>query len=200
MTGDLWLSLVELDPRHRANRAALSDIRARHHIVLAAFPGAPDRQQAGVLYAYNPPTAGQPPRLLVQSATKPDWSHLPAHRTRSIPQVQDIGQFWNQVGVGAQYIFRLTASPCHGVGGDGGNRVRGARTPIKDRTGQIGWLTRVLAGAAELHVGQVTPAHPTGLERFRQQVGRHHGIFDGILDSCAGERGHRVGSVIPVPR
>src|SRR5437762_1317920 len=70
MTGDLWLSLVELDPRHHATRAARHNACARHHIVLAAFPGAADRQQAGILYVYHPATTRQPPRLLVQSTRR----------------------------------------------------------------------------------------------------------------------------------
>ncbi len=163
MTNDLWLSLVELDPRHRATRVALGDACARYRIVMAAFPGAPSRQHAGALYTFHPPAAEQPPRLLVQSTTKPDWSHRHDYRTRSAPQVQDIRPFWDEVIAGDRYLFRLTASPCHGVGGHGGNRVRGTRTPIRDPTAQVSWLTRLLTDAAELaHVHVTAPLKTIG--------------------------------------
>ncbi len=163
MTGDLWLSVVELDPHVDVTRDALGDVCVRHRIVLAAFPGAASRQQAGALYAYSPPTGEQPPRLLVQSTAKPDWSHLSTHQVRSLPQVQDIGQFWDRVSAGTRYHFRLTASPCHGVGGHGGKRVRGTRTPIRDPTAQASWLARILAGAADLaHIQITAPVKTTG--------------------------------------
>jgi CRISPR system Cascade subunit CasE len=168
MTGDLWLSLIELDQRHRVVRAALGDARARHRIVLAGFPGATSRQQAGVLYSYTPPTADQPPQLVVQSTTKPDWSHLPGQQSRSIPQVQDIARFWDQVSTAEPYLFRLTASPCRGVGGHGGNRIRGTRTPIPDPIAQVDWLARILSDAADLGRVQVTaPVKTTGRQHGR---------------------------------
>jgi len=163
VTGNLWLSQVDFDPRHRRTRLALTDAHALYRIVLDAFPGVTSRQQAGVVYLYAPATAGQPPRLLVQSTAKPDWSFLPTYRGQSTAQVKDISPFWDQVVTGARYRFRLTASPSRAVGGHGGNRIRGSRTVIRDPTEQIDWLTRVLHGAAELtHVQVTAPATMTG--------------------------------------
>jgi CRISPR system Cascade subunit CasE len=162
VTGGLWLSQVQFDPCHRPTRVALGDARARQRIVLDAFPGVTSRREAGVLYLYAPATSGQPPRLLVQSTTEPDWSFLPTYRGRSVARVEDISPFWDQVVAGARYRFRLTASPSRAVGGRDGNRSRGSRTLIRDPTAQIEWLTRVLHGAAELtHVQVAAPATTT---------------------------------------
>ncbi len=54
VTGDLWLSRVELGLRSSDARAVLGDAYARHRLVLKAFPGL-TRQQAGVLHHYTPP-------------------------------------------------------------------------------------------------------------------------------------------------
>ncbi len=132
VTGDLWLSLIALDVRHSRTRPALIDPQVRYRIVLDGFPGATCRQQAGVLYLYTASTSGQPPRLLVQSTTKPDWSFLPTRHGASISQVQDIGPFWDRIRAGSLYRFWLTACPSRAVGGHGGNRIRGTRTAIGD--------------------------------------------------------------------
>ncbi len=182
MTGDLWLSLIDLDMRHSRIRPALTDAQVRYRIALNGFPGATCRQQAGVLYLYTAPTSGQPPRLLVQSTTKPDWSFLPSRHGASIAQVKDIGPFWDRVRAGALYRFWLTASPSRAVGCHGGNRIRGTRTAIGDPREQIDWLTRRLDGAATLTDVQVTRPTKTTGRRGSQTVTLTSVTFNGLLE------------------
>ncbi len=181
MTGDLWLSLIDLDPRHSRVHPALADVHVRYRMVLDGFPGAANRQQAGVVYLYTAPASGQPPRLLVQSTTKPDWSFLPTRCGASVAQVKDIGPFWDRVRTGALYRFWLTASPSRAVGGHGGNRIRGARRAIGDRKEQIDWLTRRLDGAATLTDVQVTRPTKTTGRRGAHTVTSTSVTFGGLL-------------------
>jgi len=180
VTGDLWLSRVELGLLSSDARAVLGDAYARHRLVLKAFPWL-TRQQARVLHHYTPPWAGRPPRLLVQSMTMPDWSFLRAEDDRSTVQVTNVGHLWDQVAAGARYRFRLTASPTRAVRGNRGTRTRGTRTPITDPTQQINWLARLLDGAANLtNVDVTVPATTTG--RRGGRIVEHTSVtFTGVL-------------------
>jgi CRISPR-associated protein Cas6/Cse3/CasE subtype I-E len=178
MPRDLWLSRVEFDLRYPQARATLTrDAHARHRIVLRAFPGVTKRQQAAVLHHYTRPTAGRPPRLLVQSIAPPDWSFLAAYAT---VQVTNIGPFWDQVAAGQRYRFRLTTSPTRAVSDNHGDG-RGARTRITDSAQQIGWLARILDGAATLtHVEVSAPARTTA-HRHGRVVAVISVTFTGVL-------------------
>ena len=72
------LSLLELNPRSSACRRDMTDPQAMHKTLMSMFPASPGRsarRDFGILWRVEP---GPAPTVLLQSATCPDFSALPA--------------------------------------------------------------------------------------------------------------------------
>lgn len=119
----LWLTQFDLDPLNGPRtRSIISNIDARHKLVMAGFP--PDstpgtaRADHAVLFRAEP--AGRHLRFLVQSITQPDWEPLSAITTAP-PVVKELRQVLN-VPIGTRLAYRLTANPTRREPG-GGRRL-----------------------------------------------------------------------------
>lgn len=151
-----YLSRLVLDTRQRQVRRDLGDAHQLHRTVLAAFPQAPAsakaREHFEVLYRAEAieSTPGLA-RLLVQSATLPDWSHLPAEALgpnpdeRGNPAVRRVDVEYDRIEVGARLVFRLRANPTKKLsdrtpGRD--DRLLGKRVALLREEEQLEWLAR----------------------------------------------------------
>ncbi|HWQ11339.1 MAG TPA: type I-E CRISPR-associated protein Cas6/Cse3/CasE [Roseiflexaceae bacterium] len=182
----LYLSRLIIDTRSSAARRDLADCHQLHRRILGAFPQAPEgasaREHFGLLYRAEP--FERDPRLvrvLVQSATMPDWSRLPAGYLapppdeRGNPAVRPIGGEYAQIHAGMRLIFRLRANPTRRIGADNaeqGERWRGKRVELRREEDQLAWLARKgEAGGFRLVGVEVRPEVPdaraTTLEKVR---------------------------------
>lgn len=150
----MYLSRVRLDVRSAAVRRDLADLNAMHRTVMTSVPdglGLAPRAQAGVLWRLDLPGTGRSPVLLVQSATSPDWSHLPSgYSIDPTTDVRSLDPVLAALRIGARFRFRLRANPTRKVdtkSSPNGERRNGRRIPLRGDEACLAWLVRQAAGA-----------------------------------------------------
>lgn len=146
------LHRVHLNPRCKEARRDLADPYQMHATLCRAF-FEPEIvcPQGALLWREEPETdAAGLPRLLIQSATEPDWSRLPADwLARAEPGIdlsQKLGL--DSLAAGARFRFRLRANPS--------KTVNGKRLGLMAQPDQRKWLER----KASQH-GFALPANPS---------------------------------------
>jgi CRISPR system Cascade subunit CasE len=154
----MYLSKLELNPRSREARRDLARPYELHRTLARAFPtpeGQDYRAAHGVLFRLEPTQPGQPPVVLIQSRTAPDWSLLPDAYTSQPVLRQDLRL---TLAVGQVLGFRLVANPTRKIVRVG--QRQGKRVPLYDSgdaaegTPALQWLRRkaALSGFEILHV------------------------------------------------
>lgn len=111
----MYLSQLQLDPRHRDTRDWLADCHKLHRTVMAAFPQATSeaaRAELGVLFRVERPARGVVP-VLVQSNHEPAWSI--ESRALLGARVGTLDALEATIREGQQYRFRLRANPTRRV-------------------------------------------------------------------------------------
>ncbi|MGH2966458.1 MAG: type I-E CRISPR-associated protein Cas6/Cse3/CasE [Solirubrobacterales bacterium] len=180
----MYLSRLILNPRHRDARRDLGDCVALHRTVMSAFPDVPAqpaRQALGVLWRLEPDPRSQQVRLLVQSASAPDWSRLPPGYLDpgSVTAVKEVDAALASLHEGMRLQFRLQANPTRKIdtkSSSDGARRNGRRVPLRGDEEIISWLARHAPPAGfelETEPGQTDAAvlvRPSG-----DLVGRQHG-------------------------
>ena len=141
MTGRLYLSGLTL-AGDRGSDALLGDFVRVHKLVCAGLGCG--RAEAQALHYTEPERS----RILVQSATRPDWETPEVVRFARVRQqaVKDIASFHNRLGLGDKLAVRLVAVP-----GKRNAEVNAGRLqPAETHDEALRWLERKLRSAAVL--------------------------------------------------
>jgi CRISPR system Cascade subunit CasE len=162
-----WLSRLLLNPRSRLARQDLSNCHALHRTLMRAFPqtppGAPAREQFGVLYRLEADERRSCLVLLVQSQVAPAWAQLPADRNGQpfclvAPESKPIDDNVRALRDGRRLVFRLRANPtqCKSSGKQSGRR--GKPLAVFGAENQLAWLHRQgAAGGFRVDSARVRP-------------------------------------------
>lgn len=164
-TRPLHLTKLVINPAHPNANQALRDINRMHQIVTAfACPrdfGPSSRAAADVLYRLDYTNAG--PHLLIQSATQPDTTTLPAgfaHAgTRDLTPL--LHHLHNNMTVRYRITLNATSSRCAPPQPDGTPRPRGTRTPLTGHDALTWWHNKALHHG--LHPHETSTADTTKL-------------------------------------
>lgn len=143
-----YLSRLLLNARNHDVRSDLSDCHELHRTILSAFPPAPlglsPREHFGVLHRIDLKPSG--PALLVQSATEPNWRHLPdgylAANSEPNPACKLIDSLVDAIEEGRSLVFRLRANPTKKVPDRITGSKNGKRVELRDEGAQLAWLRR----------------------------------------------------------
>src|SRR5690242_8838694 len=122
----MYLARAFLNPVSRAVRADLADVMSLHRTLMRAFPddaGPSARKQHGVLYRVDEDARRGRLVLLVQSATRPDFTRLPAGYVADLgddfgldageldnPAVRAVDEERKRIVVDDRFAFRLRAN------------------------------------------------------------------------------------------
>jgi len=150
----IYLSRLFLNNGSHTVRMDLGDCHRLHRRILAAFPPAQEsmsaRSEFSILYRAEPIQAKPMlTRLLIQSALVPDWSHLPRSYLSAMldgsdnPSWRSIGEQYDKIAAGTQYIFRLRANPTKRISDRNPLRedlLCGKRVDLRGEEQQINWL------------------------------------------------------------
>ncbi|CAN90717.1 MULTISPECIES: type I-E CRISPR-associated protein Cas6/Cse3/CasE [Sorangium] len=167
----MYLSRALLNPISRAVRADIADIEGLHRTIMRAFPdgaGPHPRRAHGVLFRVDEAVLRGRFVLLVQSATRPDFTRLPEDYFLDIqedlgltepspienPAIREVGSERARIRAGDFFRFSLRASPTRRIdtkSGDDGKRRNGRRVELRDDASRLDWLRRkAMAGGFEL--------------------------------------------------
>jgi CRISPR system Cascade subunit CasE len=158
----MYLSRALLNPISRAVRADIANIEGLHRTLMRAFPddsGPHPRQAHGVLFRLDEDARRGRFVLLVQSATRPDFTRLPDGYFLDLrddlgfagsgvlenPAIREVGDERARIGAGDSFRFRLRANPTRRIdtkSGDDGKRRNGRRVELRDDASRIEWLRR----------------------------------------------------------
>lgn len=157
-----YLSRIRINPLRAESRRLLANPRAMHGAVMGGIPDAPHGDR--VLWRLD---ADDPrrPHLFVLTSAKPDWTHIVEKAgwpdaDGDHAAVRDYTPLLNQIAVGREFAFRLTANPVQktqtpvsptptqaarlaAAADSDRKRVRGFRLGHRTAAAQLNWfLTR----------------------------------------------------------
>lgn len=165
----MYLSRLILNPRCRAVQNDLADCQAMHRTVMSLFGqvgGEGARAALGVLHRLEIDNHGGRLRLLVQSAERPDFTHLPANylaaTTEPNPECKPLDEAYRSLRAGRTLRFRLLANPTRKIdtkSSPEGKRNNGQRVPLRHEKDQLAWLARK-AEASGFRLRQVAASPP----------------------------------------
>ncbi|MGK4007549.1 type I-E CRISPR-associated protein Cas6/Cse3/CasE [Sorangium sp. So ce1036] len=158
----MYLSRALLNPVSRAVRADLADVASLHRTLMRAFPddaGPRPREAHGILFRVDEDARRGRFVLLVQSATRPDFTRFPEGYFLDLrddsgfadpgafenPAVRDVDEERSRIGAGARFRFRLRANPTRRIdtkSGPDGKRRNGRRVELRDDASRLAWLHR----------------------------------------------------------
>ncbi|MGY1438145.1 type I-E CRISPR-associated protein Cas6/Cse3/CasE [Streptomyces reniochalinae] len=108
-----FLSRIRINPLRAESRKLLSSPRAMHAAVQGGLPGAPDEERT--LWRLDDDNPYRP-HLFVLTASRPDWTHLV--EAAGWPEadgehyaIRDYKPLLDQLALGREFAFRLTANP-----------------------------------------------------------------------------------------
>jgi len=129
----IYLSQLVLNPRSRQVKSELADPYEMHRTLAKAFGDAPGEFASARCLFRVDDTGDDPPTVLVQSRTEPDWSALAANQSYLVapPRVKPLAL---SLSAGQRLSFRLLANPtvCR----------EGRRHGLDTEEDQIAWLKR----------------------------------------------------------
>ena len=136
----VWRSRLDLSLRAQA---ACGNVDQLHRVVLAGFTPAPGEERTSVVFAAQRSTpsraqakrgeAGRPQKVLVQSLTQPDWSHL---EDGGLVTGTATRQFHEHYRAGEQIAIRIIANPAFRERDTGKRKAHGCAAD------QARWLSR----------------------------------------------------------
>lgn len=157
-----YLSRIRINPLRAESRRLLANPRAMRGAVMGGIPDAPQGDRVlWRLDADNP----RRPHLFVLTSAKPDWTHIVEKAgwpdaDGEHAAVRDYAPLLDQIAVGREFAFRLTASPVQNTAApmsptptqaarlaaaadSDSKRVRGFRLGHSTASAQLNWfLTR----------------------------------------------------------
>lgn len=177
----MYLSQLVLDPRSRGVLSDLADPYQLHRTLMSAFPAsvpAGERMLFRLEQQHSQPCLA----ILVQSQTRPNWTHLSERGYLLRPAA--VKQFDLEPAAGQQYRFRLLANPTKRLKGSGDKD--GPRIGLMREEQQLQWLDR----KSRQHGFCVLAAQVTKIvqpDGWKREKGKNHRIrfhavrFDGHL-------------------
>jgi CRISPR system Cascade subunit CasE len=192
----IWLSRLELNPRHRAVRNDLRDCTGLHRTLMGFFPVVeeiPARNALAVLYRVEQVPDGRV-RVLLQSAVKPDFGRIPWGYLAAAPESKALGDIDIQLTPGRRLAFRLCANPTRAIDTKtrpDGTKSNGKRVELRSEVACLEWLRRkgeqhgFRVAACRMNTGTADPRQVNGkLEGHRggSKITIASVQFDGILE------------------
>lgn len=113
----MYLSYLQLNPRHRGARQCLADAHDLHRTIMQAFPQMPEetnvspRQHFGVLHRVETHPRRDEIGIIVQSRAEPDWSQIEMAFFNAWPRCKPIDRTLDSIEDGQLLAFRLRANP-----------------------------------------------------------------------------------------
>jgi CRISPR system Cascade subunit CasE len=152
----VYLSRLFLDNRNRQVRRDLADCHQLHRTILQAFGDVPNGTTARTYFdlLFRAEAIADRPeltRLLVQSTTAPDWSHIKqgylgeAPDNTANPSQRTLDADYKRITVGMPLIFRLRANPTKRISDRTPGRTDplvGKRVELLREADQIEWIQR----------------------------------------------------------
>lgn len=147
----LYLSRLRLRALNREVQRDLANCDSMHRRLLMAFPDQPEidhaRDHFGVLYRVESSPDRDGVDALVQSATPPDWSHLPPGYLREPPSPpKRVDGAYAAIQAGQTLIFRLRANPTKRLSDRAQtphpDAWRGKRVELRREADLLAWLAR----------------------------------------------------------
>jgi CRISPR system Cascade subunit CasE len=198
----MYLARGVLNPASRDVQRDLSDAAHLHRTILKCFPnhvGGSPRKTLGVLYRVDENRRGAELVLFVQSASGPDFTHLPSGYFVSPtddldlalqgddgnPRIRFLGQERAAIAVGDRLVFRLQANATRKILTKSladGTKQNGKRVPVRGDEARLDWLRRHAEAAgfavADVRVSEV--AKRTGM-RGAARLTLAGALFEGVL-------------------
>lgn len=138
----MYLSRLTLNPRDRTVQREIANVYELHRTLMAAYPDdLPPHERVLFRVEANPRTGV--PTVLVQSHTRPDWTHLAVRDTYLLPTSQwppqifanpAVKSFTIDLAAGQTLAFRLRANVTV--------KREGSRHGLYDEEDQRAWLAR----------------------------------------------------------
>lgn len=159
----MYLSRVELNEYRRETMRAMDSPQVMHAAVMASFGSFGEGSGQRVLWRID--RLGCAVYLLVQSAARPDFTHIVEQFGRpATGQGWDTVEYDGHIGKmvdGSVWRFRLRANPVHSVKGDADRgKVRGHVTAeqqlswLKERAGKLGFAVESDDGTLGVQIVQ----------------------------------------------
>jgi CRISPR system Cascade subunit CasE len=192
----IWLSLLDLNSRHRAVRNDLRDCNGLHRTLMGFFPAveqAPARRALGVLYRVEQSGDGKV-RVLLQSAVKPDFSRIPPGYLAAVPKSKALGEIETLLTSGRRLAFRLRANPTRAIDTKtrlDGTKSNGKRVELRGEAAHLEWLQRkgeqhgLRVAACRMDAGNGDPRRVNGKlegQRYDSKITIASVQFDGVLE------------------
>lgn len=187
----MWLTKLVLNPASKAARRDLANPYEMHRTLSKAVSRALEGGEERLLWRLEPTRGLEPPVVLVQTLTEPDWSVL----EEGYAQVFPPKPFHPALKPGQRLRFRLRANPAKRLA------ATGKRVALKTPSEKIAWLERRLVeGGFRLLEGERGPwvqiLQDTFLEVRRKKDGEEAGkflqvqavLFEGRLEVVDPER------------
>ncbi|AEB11725.1 type I-E CRISPR-associated protein Cas6/Cse3/CasE [Marinithermus hydrothermalis] len=131
----MWISKLVLNPRSKAVRRDLANPYEMHRTLSRAVAEALGTQKERLLWRLEPTRATEPPVVLVQTLTEPNWGAL---ETDYYAEVFPPKPFNPHLRPGQTLRFRLRANPAKRVA------RTGKRIALKNPEEKLAWLARRL--------------------------------------------------------
>lgn len=130
----MWISKLALDLRSPTARRDLASPYEMHRTLCRAVSQPLKQGQERLLWRLEPTRSTEPPVVLVQTLTQPDWSVLEEGYARVYPPKPFLPLFRE----GQVLRFRLRANPSKRA------RDKGKRVALASREEKLAWLARKL--------------------------------------------------------
>jgi len=144
----MWVSKLVLNPASKAARRDLANPYEMHRTLSKAVSEALKEGGERLLWRLEPTRGLEPPVVLVQTLTKPDWSVLEEGYAEVFPPKP----FEPALRPGQRLRFRLRANPAKRLA------ATGKRVALKTPAEKVAWLERrLLEGGFRLLEGEQGP-------------------------------------------
>ena len=198
----MYLTRVFLNPVSRAVRVDLADAAGLHRTLMRTFPddsGPTARKEHRVLHRVDEDSRRGRLVLLVQSATRPDFTRLPdgysldlrddfdlaASGASENPAVREVGEERERIAAGQRFAFRLRANTTKKIPKidetTGARTKNGTRVPVRGDEERLRWLHRHAEkggfGVEEVRVLEI----PARSHRAHRGLTFAGAMFEGIL-------------------
>ena len=163
----MYLSKIDMPPLSRKTVKILSDLYTAHQMVMGGFKKYDAEESGRILYRLEPERYDETYRVLVQSESEPDWSHLS-------PYVEiDLKQWESRLQEGRRYRFRLRANPIV--------TRQGRRFGLIGESDQRRWLERKDLGLSWIDYHVIDEGHRTSWKIGRPIYYRSV-VYEGIVE------------------
>lgn len=174
----LWLSWLQLNPRHEDAAGALRDAQALHALTIRGLPPEVRRAEANLLHHVDLRTG----TLIVQSSLRPRWPETVAFDART----KEITAFVAGLAQGDVLRFIVRAAPIRRQSAslrDGTAMKAPGEHALRTEAERIAWIERRLGEALLLTAPTCVSLEPDRIG-FRQgsRFGHRPAVFNGVAE------------------